>query len=159
MIGCNKISDPLNTLTKPVQGEIVYSNSFESDSDTIGWQGFGTFEFRPDAPIEGGNRSLFVSGGCPVPHASVELDTLREDCSLIIHCYGKNLAIGGLVALALCQDELKEIAITINDSNWNKYSSDTLFCAANQSVKLSLSSGGIVSSSMLVDLIEIIKIK
>ena len=39
-----------------LQNEIVvYSNSFESPADTVGWQRLGAMEFSNDAPPGGGN--------------------------------------------------------------------------------------------------------
>ena len=44
----------------------IYFNSFELPSDTIEW--YGGVVLYNEAPETGGSRSLYVSGGCLVPH-------------------------------------------------------------------------------------------
>lgn len=151
---------------EPVQEEhdgIIYLNSFESPADTAGWWGYGMIAFRDDVPPEGGNQSLFVAGGCIIPHAQVDLAPLEDDGYLLLRCWGKNLAIGGGASLEWFDEEheqYKSIHIGISDSVWTTYESkDTLFCPAGKSLRLHLHAGGIVSSAILVDLVEIIKVE
>ncbi len=151
---CDELTAPASETT----GELVYFTSFEKDADTSGWQGYG-YDLRNEAPSNGGNRSLFVSGGCIWPHALLNLKPLEQDSRLIIRCWGKNLGIGGGVSLAI-DDFRKSIHISVQDQEWTAYeSSDTLFCPAGSKLSLLLGAGGFVSSAMLVDLIEIRRVK
>lgn len=149
--GCDGI------VTTPIPaGERLYFNSFETPRDTAGWYGFaGIFN---EAPPSGGLRSAVVSGGCIYPHAWYALPRLSRDSYLIIRCWGKNLSNGGTVDLDLTGYDRK-ITMSISEPDWRACNShDTLFCPAGSSVRLSMSAGGIVPSSMLVDLIEIVRV-
>ncbi|MBI3005114.1 MAG: hypothetical protein HYY49_06810 [Ignavibacteriales bacterium] len=151
--------DPLVAPNAEGARELIYFSSFEKDADTSGWQGYG-FGLSNEAPQNGGSRSLGVSGGCIWPHALLQLKPIQEDSRLIIRCVGKNLAIGGGVSLELAGDYRRSIHISVQDTAWRAYeSADTLFCPAGSTLNLSLGAGGIVYSAMLVDLIEVRKVR
>lgn len=160
--GCDWIQQPIDIPSSP--GERIYFNSFETSADTIGWNGW--MEFRNDVPRFGGKQSAYVSGGCLHPHTSYQLPSSSQDRKLVLRCWGKNLEIGGGVELeavpevSIPENPKRYIFITISDKFWKSYQSDSiLFCPANSKLILSMSSGGYVPSSMLVDLIEIIRVK
>lgn len=154
LFSCQHSVEPQATI-----GEIVYFNSFESVADTVGWSGYGAIAFRSDAPPGGGKQSLFVSGGCVIPHAYVDIATAAEDNYLIIRCWGKNLGVGGGVWIEVANSRT-HVGTDITDKDWAFYTSrDTLFCRANQTVRLCMVCGGIVSSEMLVDLVEVVRLR
>ena len=135
-----------------------YFNSFESSSDIAGWYGGSNINIFEEAPQGGGKQSLKVSGGCVIPHAYYKIDSLIEDCSLVLKCWGKNLSNGGSVSL-YTGSHSKIIHISITETSWTNYiCEDTLICFEGSNLILELNSGGILSSSMLVDLIEITKV-
>lgn len=153
MYGCEK-----NTITAPLRiyRPVIYFNSFEFPWDTLGWQGYGKSIFY-DAPINGGKRSMYVSGGCLVPHAWVDFPNKSPFSDFILKCWGKNLSNGGTVTLRSKNDIYKSIYISISDSSWKQYKSDNvLHLSPNDIFRLEFISGGIVSSAMLVDLIEVV---
>jgi hypothetical protein len=154
-LGCEK-----NNIISPTPGP-VYFNSFEAGKDTVGWRGYGGIIFMQDAPAGGGKQSLQVSGGCIWPHASFVLPAFRHDGYFIVQCWGKNLMIGGGVELNIAGGYDKPgIGIPIQNPAWTFYASaDTLFCPANCKLELTLGAGGIAASAMLVDLIQIIKVR
>lgn len=140
--------------------DIFYFNSFENTSDLSKWLGFGTQEIRNDSPSGCGQYSVYISGGCDIPHAYIEFPELSQSCSLIVKCFGKNLLRGGSVTLRNRSKENSQIRISISDSSWRGYESwDTLICEKNDKLSLELSSGGFVHSAMLVDAVEIKIIK
>lgn len=146
---------------EPENGElnyvVIYQNSFESPADTAGWHGYGQINFQADVPPEGGSQSLYVSGACTVPHFSLDLPPGDEDRYLKLRCWGKNLAVGGSAVLVWNNDGT---GFLINDSMWTVYETkDSLFCPANQFVSLQFISGGIVASSMLIDLVEVLELE
>ena len=154
-VTCRHVTDPDN----PAGGiiSLPYLNSFESRTDTTGWEGYGAFDFRNDAAPNGGSQSLFVTGGCPVPHAYFDLGKVNRDCFLKIRCWGKDLDIGGSVSLQYSDAPSPQISLIIDDSQWMYYESEgTLFCPAGQAVRICLNSGGFAPSSMLVDLLEVV---
>lgn len=137
--------------------ERIYFNSFEKDIDTVGW--YGGNEFNSDTPPLGGNRSLYISGGCSMPHAYYQLGPFDEDFYLTIRCWGKDLERGGGVGLVVEDPYLSAIGLRIDDSSWKYYTTDSvLYCPTGEKIRITLSSGGIVSSAMLIDMIEILKI-
>ena len=160
-LGCeNKISSPTAGTIVPASGS-VYFNSFEAGKDTVEWRGYGGIKFMKDAPVGGGKQSLQVAGGCIWPHANFVLPAFRHDGYFIVQCWGKNLMTGGGLELNLAGDYAKSgIGISIQNPDWTFYeSTDTLYCPANRNLELLLGAGGIVPSAMLVDLIQVIKVR
>jgi hypothetical protein len=154
-LSCEKFLDPDPVYPK----DSFYFNSFELSSDTTGWYGISMDNFVEDAPRVGGKYSIKISGGCVIPHAYYWIDTLTEDCSLVLKFWGKNLSNGGSVALQ-ADDQSAGIHISVSELAWTGYfGEDTLHCTAGRRVRLGLYSGGIASSSMLVDQIEISKVE
>ena len=148
----------VGTQTSTQGGIVVYSNSFESSQDTVGWRGTGSREFRGDAAPDGGQQSLYVSGGCLWPHAWIELTPDESDGLYILRCWGKDLQIGGEVELNV-EGSMLGPWITVNQKEWVYYeSADTLCCPAGKKIVLSMGAGGIVPSAMLVDRIEIVRV-
>jgi hypothetical protein len=152
ILSCEKDPDP------EYQGDRFYFNSFESVSDTKGWYGINTENIVEDAPPSGGKKSLRVSGGCVIPQAYYRIEPLEEECSFVLKLWGKNLSNGGSVSLSL-EDEPAYISISVSELSWNKLiSKDTLHCTPGSSLILEFVSGGLIGSSMLVDIIEITKV-
>lgn len=136
----------------------IYFNSFESDSDIEGWLGYA-FKLINVAPENGGKKSLFISGGCIIPHAQYTVNPQNTDCYLILKFWGKNLSNGGGVSLSVNKIGYRGIGIDVSQKNWILYESqDTLFCPANSSLTLGITAGGIYSSSILIDMLEIKKL-
>jgi len=139
-------------------GQQIYFNSFESQSDIEGWIG-NAIDFSNDVPAHGGKKSLSVSGGCVIPHAKYTVPPQITDCYLILKFWGNNLSNGGSVNLSVNKAGYKEISFDVSIKGWTLYESpDTLFCPANTSLTLEAMSGGISSSAMLIDMIEIRKL-
>ena len=157
MAGCQ-----LNEEPEPHSGDrqLYYFNSFESAADTAELDnGYAWVELMPDAPPEGGKKSLFISGGCIAPHASIKLNPLAEDGHFILRCWGKTAEIGGSVVMSVADDYPHQIGVFVQDSTWIAYETpDTLYCPAGGQLLISLSSGGFAQSSMLVDLLEVVKV-
>lgn len=155
IFGCDNGLDP----GWPDQ-KVIYYSSFESAEDTTGWYGVGTAQFRSDVPPNGGRQSVFISGGCMVPHAYLDLPLMPDDHYLELRCWGKNLARGGSVSLQIVDDRSKQIGIGVSDTVWTRYeSTDSLFCPAKSRVRLAMSSGGFVPGAMLVDEIAVIQVE
>ncbi len=153
VVACERSID-----TTDADDDFIYANSFESDQDTVGWFGNGTRTFRTDVPEGGEERSLFIAGGCPYPHAVYEF-TLKNAAALTVQCWGKNLAIGGGVWIQF-PDARTHVGVDVTDSVWTRYvSTDTLFCPPGARIQLQMAAGGIAYSAMLVDLIEITNIQ
>ncbi len=151
-----------STSTGAELGRVIYSNSFESSADTVGWTGYGERVFRNDAPPDGGRQSLYVSGGCVVPHAQFRIGVVTEGGNYVIRCWGKNLSNGGAVGLGFSPSPFAEtagISVVVSDSVWTSYtSSDSLYCPAGSNLWIWMISGGFVGSAMLVDRIEVVRV-
>ena len=149
LFSCEKESD---------LGQQIYFNSFESQSDVAGWTG-NAFSFSNDVPAHGGKKSLSISGGCVLPHARYTVTPQNTDCYLILKFRGKNLSSGGSVNLYVNKAGYKEISFDVSKKDWTLYESpDTLFCPANTSLTIEAMAGGISSSAMLIDMVEIRKL-
>jgi hypothetical protein len=136
----------------------IYFNSFESQSDTVGWIG-NAFNFDNDVPSHGGKKSLSVSGGCIIPHAEYTLNPQSADFYLKVEFWGKNLSNGGGVWLAVNKDGYSNISFDVTSKKWTLYESqEPIFWPANTSMTLGIIAGGIYSSSILIDMIEITKL-
>ena len=154
IISCEKNSDqdPVFSIVS------FYFNSFESSSDTAGWYGISVGDIVEEAPTVGGKYSLEVSGGCVIPHAYYRFIPITEDCSLVLKCWGKNLSNGGSISL-YTENQSGSIHISVSESVWTNYiSEDTLHCMPGNTLMLELNSGGIISSAMLIDQIEITEV-
>ncbi len=67
---------------------------------------------------------------------------------------------GGVVTLSNSDNAFTGINVFVENKSWHKYTSlDTLFCHASDTLMLCLNSGGVNPSAMLIDNIEIIKVK
>jgi hypothetical protein len=152
--GCEKES---TTAPGIISSSSIYLNSFESPDDTAGWQGYA-YGLYADAPIGGGENSLYVSGGCIIPHAYINLQNKSSFSSYIkLRCWGKRIdGAGGGASLSILNNPSKSIYCSIRDSAWTHYeSTDSIFCASGDTLHLELVSGGIVTNSMLIDMIDI----
>ncbi len=141
--------------------KIIYYNSFETSADTAGFSGYGYYDFKDEPSPDGGKYSLYVSGGCFWPHVSVEIPAQNADGYYQLTGWGRNLEIGGLVELYnTSSTQEKSIYFSVTDSVWVCYTADSiLFCPAGQSMTLIMGAGGFAPSAMLVDQIEIVKVK
>ena len=136
----------------------IYFNSFEFQSDVAGWQG-NAFTLSNDVPANGGKKSLYVSGGSVFPHAECTIKPQNTESYLTLKFWGKNLSNGGAVYLYVNDAGFKEISFEVSEKEWTLYESkDSLFCPPNTSMTLGVIAGGISSSAILVDMIEIRKL-
>lgn len=149
----NEILDGLSA-----QGAIYY-NSFESEQDTAGIKYFSGRITSEDASPGGGKRSLYVSGGCIVPHVVFPIPAQNEDCYYKLKCWGRSVILGGSVELStIIPSSLAPVIVHISDFTWQFYQTeDSLFCPANRSMILTINSGGDNPGGMLVDQIQIVK--
>lgn len=142
-----------------ITNEIVYSTSFESTQDSIDWQGY--YMFSDDCPINGGNKSLSVIGGCLSGYAKYSIGTLDNDRNLILSCWTKSNGYGGEIRLNT-ENERISILSTQNNLEWQYFETpDTLFCPASQEVTIGIyGNGGITGGGILnVDLLKVIAVE
>jgi len=135
---------------------VIYSSSFEMESDTIGWRGNCWIDLVNEAPEGGGHQSLSVSCGCIIPHAQLKLGASDEDKNLIISCWAKGYGLGRSVGLSTLGEDFFSVGFSVPDTTWQYYQSvDTLFCPAGEQPVIHLSAGGIASGTVYVDLLEV----
>ena len=167
---CTRIDDGVETVpysryvfrddARGTNEEIVYSNGFESGADTAKWIGYGSMQLSNDVPPGGGNRSLFVSGGCTVPHAAFRIGEVSQDSRFILRFWGKRLFGSGGVGLGFSQSPTSGIGVNVVDSTWTHYESqDVFYCPADSTLWLNVNAGGFVAGAILVDDIQVVKVK
>jgi hypothetical protein len=138
---------------------VVYFNSFENESDLKNWEGLTTQNLVENPSPYGGKHSVYISGGCVIPHASLTLKAPGKDILVTLEFYSKNLAIGGGIELIMGRDFFERLCVTVDDTTWKKCRSDqSLKWPADSTMSIWMSAGGIVASSMLIDELKILKI-
>ncbi|MFC1529512.1 hypothetical protein ACFL41_00430 [Gemmatimonadota bacterium] len=134
---------------------LIYRSSFETLVSVWAWKGVNGVERSNGACPGGGAYSGYVSGGCEGPHAYLDLPPSKRDRHLIIRFWAKVLELQGHLEFAALNTD-QHIWITVNDTTWTHYpASDTLFCPANRTLRITMGSGGIEPGAMLVDLMEV----
>ncbi|MFH0990806.1 MAG: hypothetical protein V1799_12400 [bacterium] len=154
LLSCN-ISDQ----SASPAGYLIYSTSFEDSTDLKEWRGHGGYDRYAGGSPNGGKFSLYVAGGCIVPHAQIDLPPLRERSALILRCWGRRVVDGGSVTLSIIGPASAPSAhLVIADSVWKHYSTEKIVCPENAHPQIALMAGGIKAASMLVDNIEVLVI-
>jgi len=141
MIACeeNPSNDP----------DILYFNSFESESDIVEFEGIPVLS---DKSAPGcGDKSLYISGGCEVPHALVEIGPWRRSETLKLDFMGK-AANSGLISMYQSDDPQNRIEVQVNDFFWHHYkSSESLVVPGKSTVTIEFFCGGIAFDEMWID--------
>lgn len=138
--------------------ELIYSCSFESAADTIGWQGISPEMFVDDPAPNCGNQSLYIGGGCIMPTAMIILDATASSGKYRLTFWGKKGEEGGNVKLVVVheQEYISEIEIHIDSEEWKFYQIEkNLVSQPNSQLLLEFWVGGIVFNSMFVDGIKV----
>jgi len=139
---------------------LIYYNSFDDSKSLEGWIFNMNIVYDNHVPIDSSVRSLYVSGGCEMPHAELHIGPWPDTMRLIYKVWAKNLTEGGVVGLTFNDGSDQGLYSFVNDNSWVKYCpKDYLLCPPGKAVKLDFVSGGIFSSSMLVDELEIKNLK
>jgi hypothetical protein len=137
-------------------GTTVYLTSFESEADLVGWQGITADDLRDDHAPQGGKKSIFVSGGCSVPHASLTFSPSGEDRVVSVECFCKNLLYGGSVGLYVGASFSQSVSVIAADTAWTHYTCENAICwPADSTLTVYMISGGYVGSAMLVDRLRV----
>lgn len=138
---------------------VIYHSSFESPQDTVGWTGYAGIRRYEDAAPDGGNYSLLVSGGCPIPHALYEIGPFPRNASLIIEGWGRSLDAGGGVVIQTSyfgERRRRYTGFSIQTEEWTFFQSEEPFPVKKGDVLyIHISAGGIVSGTVLVDLLTV----
>ncbi len=137
-------------------GVTVYRTSFESEQDLVGWQGITVDDLRDDHAPHGDKRSLFVSGGCLVPHASLTFSPPGKGRVVSVECYCKNLLYGGSVGLYIGAVFSQSVSFTATDTTWTHYTCESAIrWPADSTLTVYMISGGYTGSAMLVDRLKV----
>ena len=142
--------------------ETIYDCSFESPQDTTGWKGITPEMFVNDPAPDGGEKSLYIGGGCMKPAAQIILESHIINGKYRLYCWGKKGESGGNVKLILAQnhDYFDQIELNINSQDWKLYQIEgVLKCNETSQLRLELWVGGIVYNSMFIDRLKVEKRK
>ena len=146
-LSCNGALDPshdsLNT---------YYSTSFEDENDLNGWEGILLAQLRNDAPPGYGDKSVLISGGCIIPHASLKLPPPGSILKVRVELYAKLLLNSGFCELYMGNDHHHSQFVSIKDTSWAYYRFDkAIIWPADSTMTINLNSGGFIAGAMLVD--------
>ncbi|UCE17709.1 MAG: hypothetical protein JSV84_12600 [Gemmatimonadota bacterium] len=159
-----KIVNLILRMDECLPSNIVYFNSFESDEDTTGWRWIFQEMFVADPAPGCGRQSLFIGGGCTQPAAYIELPSQAEDSYYIVSCWGKanESDRGGKIVLTTGDvgEERDETELIIHGTEWVSYASEeSLYCPADNTLRIELWIGGFVPAYMFVDCIKVEKVE
>ena len=132
--------------------KVLYFTSFENDLDVQWYEGMK--ELADDAAPGGGQRSLFINGGCVVPHLIYKPGPYKRDMLLEMSLWGRTDRGGSVFLMA--EGGAANAVVDIGDAEWTFYESEeAVYVPAGEKVLLSFVSGGFVGSSTFFDLLEI----
>lgn len=148
--GCLKTDDPLYI------SKAEYFNSFETEAELkVLEQSNSHYTIVEEAAPNGGVQSLHVSGGCIIPHVSIELGPYSEDREMKFRFWGKTIS-QGIVGMRLLSNPYPNFQLLFDDSDWTQHESvETLFVPANEKFVIDLISGGVIPGGMEIDMLEI----
>lgn len=137
------------------QERIVYSATFDSPRDTVGWVAYGMLRVGPESPFSR-RHALWVSGTCLAPHAYHELPASPLDRKLVLRAVARNVR-GGSLWMGAGREYGAFISVV--EDEWHAYeSSDTLFCPAGAIPFVEISAGGIMEGGMFVERVEVVRV-
>lgn len=159
LIGCHKGSNPIDGIPTVKSPIVLYTNSFESSLDTIGWKGSGFYRFYPESAPNCGTQSLCVTGGDVAPQAMTTLPPLTKESRIILQLWARCLHWDGSVRLSAITSTtpMPTIWVSFQDSLWKQYS-DTLLMPVGCTMELSLDANGKKGGEILVDQITVLQI-
>jgi hypothetical protein len=147
------------TLAGP-SAESVFYSSFEGINDLGQWSGIGLERLRADIPPDGGELSAYISEGIVEPDAYAEVGPFDADLQVRIRCWGKDLFDGGAVTLHPKDDEQTKIEIAVIEKKWTRYDSEqSLLIPKGQKARLVLDTGKAPKAAMLIDNVEVYRVK
>ena len=155
-IGCHNTTE---IVVEPTP-QLIYTNSFESPNDTVGWSGQGEWSIYPEGSPDGGTHSLSVRGIDVGPQAEKVLQAPMENGQFIFRFWARCLVqTGGLVRLISLAPvaPYPSAGFGIVDSVWKSYS-DTASFPAGYNLRIWIDGNGAFGTPILVDRIEILKI-
>ena len=148
--------------SKNMPKNTVFYNSFEFPQDTINWYWAKESKFTSDTPPGGGKKALRILGNLATPAASFLSQRIKNGGYFTIQCWGKMVDIGGYIELATITNHEKKDAIHVSvlEEEWHLVSTaDTLYCPPNSNLMLSIQAGLLMDGTILVDMLQIKKVK
>ncbi len=134
LLSCSKENKELKEPTS-----IFYFNDFENKSAFRDLVGYGLLS--GDTAETCGDSSLVISGGCEIPHISIDLP-IPEDMTIRAHAFVKGEEPGcGEIGLFVRNNE--HIGFRLGGKNWTHVISDgTLSVKKGEVLKVFMISGG-----------------
>jgi len=140
-----EINDPVNT---------IYFNSFETASDTAGWQGINPGLFVNERGGIYGSKSLHIGGGCVQPAASFQLNNLLNN-KYRISFFGRTGSerMSAAIDFSFTNNQYSNpAAIVIKGSQWQYYETEFRTAFTNPSkLTMEIIVGGIIAEDMYLD--------
>ncbi len=141
----------------------LYQNSFETEEDLNDFDiGFAEVRRSEEAPNQGGSHSLFVSGGCIVPHLSAELGPFTRDHTIAFSTWARMFNEGSLggsgLSFSIGSSSEDRRSITVVSDEWEYYESEPLFVPAGDLIHVNFLCGGIAEGTTLFDMIALVSI-
>ena len=136
--------------------KILYENSFEKDSDTIGWKGYCFTQFVDEGAPGCGDRSIGISCGCIAPYTNFKIGPFDDSYDVVISVWAKSSGNGGGIGLKSSAGEIEIWVDPQETQNWKHFNSkDTLHCPANEEIRFFLFAGGLITGAIQIDKLQV----
>jgi hypothetical protein len=137
-----------------IKVDLVYTNSFESANDTLGWIGLDTSFFKSEPSPGGGARSLLIGGGCIQPTAKYSM-IIKQQGDYVLSCWGKSYqpSMSGIIAISKTQNayDTESARIQIDSTDWKYNKSPNLYCYKGDTLNILIMVGGIKYDAVYID--------
>ena len=154
---CDNSSQP-----EDENNNLVYSTSFETESDISGWSGLTKENLADAACPDGKSHSLHIGGGCIQPAASYEIPAVVPG-KYKISFWGKMGQDSQSAGLSLKQvgnsSLMDSVNVQVTGTSWKYYESGkSLLVTSAAKLKLDVLVGGIIFADVYIDNLKIVKI-
>lgn len=134
--------------------DILYFNSFESQSDFEGFEGYAGYQ-SDDVPANAGDSCLVVCGGCIVPHLHFDVGPFEKTMELSVSLMGKSDLGGGLIIRSVSDPAIHQM-ISIGAKEWTHYQTEeNMILPAADTLRIEIQSGGIIPVTTFIDLLTV----
>ena len=147
LTACNK--EPIDSGSS-ISEEILYFSSYEDASDLDGYEGHEG-SIVEEAPVDGGDFSLKIQGGCVTPHLHFKIGPYLEGKKISMSFQGRSEGSGTIFLSSNVVPTPME-NIIIEGSDWESYNYNEIYeLEAGAILDVTFISGGIMATATWID--------
>lgn len=134
----------------------LYLNSFESDNDFLDFE-LGVL--HKEAPEDGGEQSIAISGGCIWPHTITEVGPFDSDKNVIVSVVARidaNFPKSSTTLESFIGPNYESSEVlSIQTTDWKTYATPVFYLQKGESLFITLNSGGMMAGLAYFDLLRV----